>query len=89
MELREIADRLEIEALLTRYAKAVDRKDWALYLTVFTPDASIDYSSAGGAVSAGVTFEGYFQQFTSADFLAHLILPAATLAIYCKACRCC
>lgn len=51
MELREIADRLEIEALLTRYAKAVDRKDWALYLTVFTPDASIDYSSAGGAVS--------------------------------------
>ena len=49
MELREIADRLEIEALLTRYAKAVDRRDWDLYLTVFTDDATIDYSSAGGA----------------------------------------
>ncbi|GJM38188.1 MAG: hypothetical protein DHS20C19_15550 [Acidimicrobiales bacterium] len=48
MELHEVADRLEITALLTRYAKAVDRKDWDLYRQVFTPDASIDYTSAGG-----------------------------------------
>lgn len=48
MDLREIADRLEIDALLTRYAKAVDRRDWDLYRTVFTPDARIDYTSAGG-----------------------------------------
>lgn len=48
MELQELADRLEIEALLTRYAKAVDRKDWDLFRTVFTPDATLDYRSAGG-----------------------------------------
>ena len=48
MEIREVADRLEINELLTRYSRAVDRKDWVLYRQVFTADASIDYTSAGG-----------------------------------------
>ncbi len=37
----------EIVALLYRYARAVDTKDWPLYRSVFTDDAVIDYSSAG------------------------------------------
>ena len=48
MDLQELADRQEITDLLTRYAKAVDRKDWDLYRSVFTPDADLDYTSAGG-----------------------------------------
>jgi 3-phenylpropionate/cinnamic acid dioxygenase small subunit len=48
MDLQTLADRIEISDLLTRYAHAVDTKDWALYRTVFTPDAQIDYVSAGG-----------------------------------------
>ena len=40
-------DQLDIAALLYRYARAVDSKDWALYRSVFTEDAVIDYSSAG------------------------------------------
>lgn len=48
MNLQELSDRLEINELLTRYARAVDRKDWDLYKDVFTPDATIDYTSAGG-----------------------------------------
>jgi len=42
-----IEDQLEISALLYRYARAVDTKDWALYRSVFTDDALIDYTSAG------------------------------------------
>jgi 3-phenylpropionate/cinnamic acid dioxygenase small subunit len=38
----------EIAALLYRYARAVDTKDWELYRSAFTDDAYIDYSSAGG-----------------------------------------
>ena len=49
----QIADRLEIEDLLTRYATGVDRKDWDLWESCFTPDAVIDYSAFGGA-SGGV-----------------------------------
>ena len=48
MTPEEIADRIEIDDLLTRYATAVDTKDWDLYRTVFTDDAVIDYTSAGG-----------------------------------------
>lgn len=47
MDIQRISDELEISALLTRYARAVDTKDWALYRSVFTDDAYIDYSSAG------------------------------------------
>ncbi|QZT64186.1 nuclear transport factor 2 family protein [Mycolicibacterium austroafricanum] len=41
------SDTEQIAALLYRYARAVDTKDWDLYRSVFTDDAHIDYSSAG------------------------------------------
>ena len=47
MTLQEIADRIEIDDLLTRYATAVDGKDWDLYETCFTPDVSIHYTAPG------------------------------------------
>lgn len=37
---------------------------------------------SGGANSAGAQFPSTFARLTSADFLHHLILPAATLALY-------
>jgi hypothetical protein len=46
--VRELSDRLEIDDLLTRYATAVDSREWMLLDTVFTPDAVLDYRSAGG-----------------------------------------
>jgi 3-phenylpropionate/cinnamic acid dioxygenase small subunit len=51
VDIQELSDRAEITDLLTRYAHAVDRKDWNLYRTVFTADATIDYTSAGGIAS--------------------------------------
>ena len=48
MTLERLIDRQEIDDLLTRYATAVDTKDWDLYETCFTEDAFIDYESAGG-----------------------------------------
>jgi 3-phenylpropionate/cinnamic acid dioxygenase small subunit len=45
---QELDDRIEIDDLLTRYATAVDTRDWDLYQTVFTSDAVIDYTSSGG-----------------------------------------
>lgn len=37
---------------------------------------------SGGANSAGMTFGSTLARLTSADFLHHLVLPAATLALY-------
>jgi hypothetical protein len=45
-------DEVAIAALLYRYARAVDTKDWELYRSVFTDDAYIDYSSAGAAAGS-------------------------------------
>jgi hypothetical protein len=49
MSLQEISDRTEIGELLARYSLSVDTGRWELLDTVFTPDAVLDYRSAGGA----------------------------------------
>lgn len=46
MDQQEISDRLELEQLVVRYTIGIDRKDWDLLDTVFTPDAILDYSSS-------------------------------------------
>lgn len=48
MTVQELSDRIEIDDLLTRYATALDAKDWELFSTCFTADAFIDYTGAGG-----------------------------------------
>lgn len=43
-----VADRIRLDDLLTRYATAIDNRDWELLDTVFTSDAHLDYRTAGG-----------------------------------------
>jgi 3-phenylpropionate/cinnamic acid dioxygenase small subunit len=50
MDAQAVQDKLEIHELLARYARGVDTKDWELWKSVFTPDAQVDYSSAGAPV---------------------------------------
>ncbi|HLT15827.1 MAG TPA: nuclear transport factor 2 family protein [Acidimicrobiales bacterium] len=47
MDAQALWDKLEIHELLARYGRAVDDRDWDLYRSLFTPDAHIDYTSAG------------------------------------------
>ncbi|MGP3920079.1 nuclear transport factor 2 family protein [Nonomuraea sp. 10N515B] len=48
MDAQEFADRLEIADLLARYTRAIDSGRWELLDEVFSDDALIDYTSAGG-----------------------------------------
>jgi 3-phenylpropionate/cinnamic acid dioxygenase small subunit len=50
IDLQIIADHFEINALLNRYALAMDNQDWDALRTVYTADAQIDYRSVGGPV---------------------------------------
>mgnify|MGYP002713048495 CR=1 FL=1 len=43
---------------------------------------SLGWFPSGGSLSAGATFDNWFDRYTSADFLSHLALPVITLAIY-------
>lgn len=49
MPLQEMSDRLEIQDLFARYSFAIDDRDYDALDAVFTADATIDYSEAGGA----------------------------------------
>ena len=44
----KVSDRLELSDLLDAYARGIDTKDWDLVASVFTPDATLDYSAFGG-----------------------------------------
>ena len=46
MDAQRVADTLEIQHLLTGYARAVDTRDWERYRSLFTADATIDYRSS-------------------------------------------
>ncbi len=50
MDIEHVVDKIEITDFFSRYARAVDTRDWDLYRTLFTADAHIDYSSSGGSV---------------------------------------
>ena len=48
LSLEDVAHRIEIDDLLTRYTIAVDDEQFDLLDTVFTPDAVLDYRAGGG-----------------------------------------
>lgn len=74
MDIQRIRDELEITALLNRYARAVDTKDWALYRSVFTDDAHIDYSSAGAITGTRDEVADWLAQgFTTIPMSMHYI----------------
>jgi hypothetical protein len=47
-QLEDLANRIAIQDLLTTYCTAIDSKDFEKLNEVFTADAHIDYTSAGG-----------------------------------------
>lgn len=63
----EALDRTHIADLLSRYTWALSDRDWDAWVAVFTPDAHVDYSTAGGPVgdpkSAAETFRGMMGMF--------------------------
>jgi hypothetical protein len=60
--LEELFDRLEIDELLTRYATAIDSKTFDLLDDVFTPDAHVDYTSAGGIAGDFPTVKAWLSE---------------------------
>ncbi|WP_018638392.1 nuclear transport factor 2 family protein [Parafrankia elaeagni] len=50
MDLQALADKLEIQEQLARYARGVDTNDFELWKSVFTPEAVIDYTSTSSSL---------------------------------------
>jgi len=74
MDLQALSDKIEIQELLARYARGVDSKDWELWKAVFTPDAVLDYSSAGIPVGSRDEIAALFAQaFQTIPMAQHFI----------------
>ena len=59
MDLAQVADRIAITDVITAYTRAVDTADWGALNAVFTEDAVIDYSSAGGPIGTLVELDNH------------------------------
>ena len=46
-ELSDSSLHFEISAVLVRYASGIDRREWDLFRSCFTPDCAIDYGEIG------------------------------------------
>lgn len=74
MDLQELSDRQEISDLITRFVLAVDTFSFADLRLVFTDDAVLDYSGAGGPTgSADVVVPWIEQTLGKFDRFQHLI----------------
>lgn len=74
-----LAERAAIPVVLTTRALP---EFWLGMLLLALFSFSLGWFPAGGTRSPGSEYSGYLDLYTSRDFLVHLILPAATLAIY-------
>ena len=59
---QELSDRFEIQDLLVAYCDAIDRRQWDALDDIFTPDAIIDYTEAGGAKGTLETIKPYLER---------------------------
>lgn len=62
MTLQEVSDRFAITDLLTAYASAIDQKDIDALDQIFTQNARIDFSKAGGPNSDLLTIKQFLKE---------------------------
>lgn len=65
LPLQEISDRLEIQDLLARYCEAIDTKTFDALDGLFTKDAIIDYTEAGGERGSVPEIKAYLERALS------------------------
>lgn len=67
-----LADIQAIQDLAIAYGHAVDDRDWSRWQSLFTPDAHIDYTSAGGIEGTPAELVVWFPEaFTAFDWCMH------------------
>ena len=75
-DVKSMADRFEIQDLLVAYCDAIDTSDWDALDDIFTSDAIIDYTAAGGARGDIATTKTYLaralEQFSGGQHMLGL-----------------
>lgn len=72
-DLASIGDRFEIEDLLVRYSRALDRRDFEALEAIFTDDAEFDAGSLGNPKSSRAIREMIEGTLSDLDATQHLV----------------
>jgi hypothetical protein len=81
----DVSDKLAVVEIVYRYATAVDRRDWALYRSLFADQVTFDFSSYGPdlaprRMSADDWLAGFVPLFTGLAATQHSMTnPLATI----------
>jgi uncharacterized protein (TIGR02246 family) len=70
-------DRQDISDVLVRYATGIDRRDWPLFRTVFTPDCELDYGVIGTWHGVDAVTEFMQQSHAQAGHTVHRLTNQA------------
>lgn len=62
IDVRALADRIEIDDLITRYSTALDTRDFDLLDTVFAAEADLDYEEVGGFRGDRAAFKAWMAE---------------------------
>lgn len=74
MDVQSVADKLEIHEQLARYARGVDTRDWELWKSVFTDNATVDYSQSGVISGSRDEVAAFLAEaFTAIEWATHHI----------------
>lgn len=64
-------DRVEITDVLLRYATGIDRRDWTVFRSAFTPDCVLDYGEIGSFTGVDAVTEFMDQSHAMAGHTMH------------------
>ncbi len=73
MDLQEITDRIEIDELLARYARALDYRNFHELDDIFTPDATFDAGGLGSPMGPAAIREMIEGTIGHLDATQHLV----------------
>jgi 3-phenylpropionate/cinnamic acid dioxygenase small subunit len=83
-----LVDRTEIDDLLTRYATALDGRDWDLWESCFVPNATIDYTAFGGIRGDVRTVRAWLEEVMARFEMSQHLVVNREIVIEGDAARC-
>ena len=73
-DLASVRDELDIHRVIADYAWGCDNADWALLKSVFSEDATLDYTSTGGPAGGRDEIVGWLEESLSqVEMIQHVV----------------
>ena len=79
--IQALIDRADISDLYTSYSTAVDTKDWELFRSLFTDDATIDYTASYGEAGSADEITKWISSLMTDEFVPDTMHALTNLTV--------